>query len=55
MEKQQPLLHQDWYDSQMQWLNKNHISNITQVHSGHFVQLDQPQKVCNELQNILND
>ena len=53
MEKEHPLT-EDWYESQKQWLNKNPKSVIMQVRSGHFVQLENPQVVCNELKNIVS-
>ncbi|GEM_PF-481439 len=48
MEKDHPLK-EDWYASQMQWLNKNQNSKIIQVSSGHFIQFEKPQKVCDAL------
>lgn len=53
MEKKQPLI-EDWFESQKQWLNKNPHSKMSQVNSGHFIQIVQPQKVCAELQTLLS-
>lgn len=53
MEKRHPLK-EDWYTSQKQWLNKNPSSKIIRVTSGHYVQLNKPQKVCDELKGLLN-
>jgi pimeloyl-ACP methyl ester carboxylesterase len=49
MEKDKPLK-EDWYRSQKQWLNANTQSKIITVDSSHFIQLDQPQIVCEQLQ-----
>ncbi len=54
MEKKHPL-EEDWYISQKQWLNKNHMSKIILVSSDHFIQLQKPQKVCGELKKILSN
>lgn len=54
MEKEHPLK-EDWYTSQKQWLNKNYLSKIIQVSSEHFIQLERPQKVCNELRKISDE
>lgn len=54
MRKMHPLK-EDWYISQEQWLNENRMSKIIQVHSDHFIQLEKPQEVCNELKRLLND
>lgn len=54
MEKDHPLK-EDWYSSQKQWLNKNPKSKIIRVSSDHFIQLEKPQKLCDELKNILSN
>lgn len=54
MEETHPLK-EDWYTSQKQWLNKNPSSKIIRVSSDHFIQLEKPREVCNELQKLLND
>ena len=53
MEKEHPLK-ENWYTSQIQWLNKNHMSKIIRTPSDHFIQLKEPQKVCNTLKKIVN-
>lgn len=45
-------LKEDWFTSQKQWLNKNPNSKIFQVKSGHFIQLNRPKIVCNEIQYL---
>lgn len=42
----------DWFNSQKQWLNKNPDSKIFQVKSGHFIQIDRPNIVCDQLKKI---
>lgn len=51
MEKDKPLK-EDWYTSQKQWLNTNPQSRIITETSGHFIQLEQPQAVCDQLKQI---
>ncbi len=51
MELEKPI-DKDWYMNQKQWLNKNSRSNIYRVTSGHFIQFDQPDFVCNIITNI---
>jgi len=53
MEKEHPLK-EDWYKSQQQWLNTNYRSKIIRVSSDHFIQLETPQKVCDELKMVAN-
>lgn len=53
LEKSHPIK-EDWYNSQKQWLNNNPHSKIFQVQSGHFIQIEQPQLICNELQQLVN-
>ncbi|MDD3266599.1 MAG: alpha/beta hydrolase [Burkholderiales bacterium] len=48
MEKDKPLK-EDWYTSQKQWLNDNPRSKIIAVNSSHFIQIDQPLVVCEQL------
>jgi len=43
----------DWYKQQQQWLNKNPNSKIMKVHSGHFIQLEHPKLVCEQLQKLV--
>lgn len=51
MEMEQPI-DRDWYISQQQWLNKNSNSRIYKVVSGHFIQMDNPDFVCNIMTKI---
>ena len=51
MELKKPI-NKDWYNNQKQWLNKNSHSKIYRVTSGHFIQLDQPDFVCDIITNI---
>ena len=44
----------DWYSQQKQWLNKNPNSKIFQVKSGHFIQIDRPNIVCQQLNHLVN-
>ena len=43
----------DWYTSQMQWLNKNPQSKIFQAQGGHFLQLDRPKLMCQQLKKLI--
>jgi hypothetical protein len=36
-----------------QWLNQNPGSTIFNVHSGHFIQLDHPKLICQQLNRIV--
>lgn len=53
MERDKPL-EEDWYLGQKQWLNSNPQSKIITVKSSHFIQLEQPQVVCDQLKQIVN-
>lgn len=48
MEKNAPI-EGDWFKQQQQWLNKNANSKIMRVKSGHFIQLQHPKLVCQQL------
>lgn len=52
MEKEKRI-EEDWYDSQKQWLNHNPNSKIMRVISNHFIQLEQPQTVCQQMKKII--
>ena len=52
MEKEKPLIG-DWFEQQKQWLNKNSQSKIFQVNTGHFIQLEEPYAICDQIKNIL--
>ena len=43
----------DWYTSQMQWLNKNPQSKIFKAQGGHFLQLDRPKLMCQQLKKLV--
>jgi pimeloyl-ACP methyl ester carboxylesterase len=43
-----------WFEKQKAYLNSNSKSKIIQIESGHFIQLEQPQVVCDQLKQILN-
>lgn len=53
MDKEHPL-QEGWYESQKQWLNDNSSSKALRVSSGHFIQLEEPQIICNEITEIVN-
>ena len=42
-----------WYKQQACWLNKNPHSKIIQVKSGHFIQLQHPELVCDQLKKLV--
>ena len=42
-----------WYALQKQWLNQNPNSIIFRVHSGHFIQLDRPKLICEQLNKLV--
>lgn len=44
----------NWYLQQQQWLNDNPHSKILKVHSGHFIQLDQPKVICEQIEILAN-
>ena len=54
MEKLDPLKSGDWYNSQKNWLNKNLHSKIITVVSGHFIQLDRPRYVCEQIKALVD-
>lgn len=54
MEKEHPLK-ENWYKNQKQWLNKNKQSQIYSVSSSHFIQIEQPQLVCDKIKDLLSD
>lgn len=53
MEKNAPVKG-DWYQLQRQWLNKNPQSEIIQVKSSHFIQLDHTELICKQIGKLLN-
>ena len=54
MEYKVKPIKEDWYASQKQWLNNNPDSKIFQVKSGHFIQVDRPNVVCNQIQKLVS-
>src|SRR5579863_1248544 len=53
MENKVKPIQEDWYTSQKQWLNKNTMSKIFTESSGHFIQLEKPDLVCNQIKDLL--
>ena len=47
-----PYTQDDWFDGQKKWLNDNSKSRIFQVDSGHFIQLDMPEIICNQIRDL---
>lgn len=54
MEKHAPITG-DWFTQQKQWLNHNPLSKIMSVNSGHFIQMDQPAVVCEQLKKLVKN
>lgn len=52
MDKNAPIKG-NWYKLQHQWLNKNPNSKILNVHSGHFIQLEHPKLICEQLNELV--
>ena len=42
-----------WHALQKQWLNHNPHSIIFQVKSGHFIQIDRPELICEQLNKLV--
>lgn len=53
MEKNAPV-EGDWYLQQKEWLNENTDSKIIRVQSSHFIQLDQPKVVCEQIKVLVD-
>jgi pimeloyl-ACP methyl ester carboxylesterase len=53
MEKNAPIKG-DWYEQQQQWLNKNPESKIIKVEGGHFIQLEHPEVVCEQIKALVD-
>lgn len=49
MEYKERPIKGDWMMQQKQWLNKNPKSKIFQLKSGHFIQIDQPDIICDQI------
>ena len=43
----------DWYTLQKQWLNQNPNSIIFQVQSDHFIQMDRPKLICEQINKLV--
>ena len=43
----------DWYGLQKQWLNQNPNSIIFQVEGDHFIQIDRPKLICEQLNKLV--
>lgn len=43
-----------WLDQQKSYLNLNPYSKVITVDSGHFIQLEQPKLVCDQIINLIN-
>ncbi len=48
-----PYTQDDWFDGQKQWLNGHSKSRIFQVDAGHFIQLDMPEIICNQIRDLI--
>ena len=55
MENKVKPLKEDWYSSQKQWLNNNTKSTIIVEKSDHFIQLQQPEAVCEQIRYLVNN
>ena len=42
-----------WFDLQKQWLNKNKLSQIIKIKSGHFIQIEHSRFVCDKIKMLL--
>lgn len=54
MQKNAPIKG-NWYNQQKQWLSTNPHSKIMKVNSGHFIQLEHPKLVCNEIGKVISE
>ena len=43
----------DWHALQKQWLNQNPHSRILSAQSGHFIQMERPKLVCEQLNQLI--
>lgn len=51
MERNAPIKG-DWYQLQQQWLNNNPNSKIIKVNSGHFIQENRPEVICEQIRAL---
>lgn len=43
-----------WLEQQELYLNRNPYSRVIKIDSGHFIQLEQPKLVCDQIINLIN-
>ena len=43
----------DWYTLQKQWLNQNQNNLIFQAQINHFIQIDRPKLICEQLNKLV--
>lgn len=43
----------DWHSLQKQWLNQNSNSAIVKADGGHFIQIEHPKLVCNQVNKLV--
>lgn len=53
VEKNSPIKG-DWAKQQKQWLNKNPDSKVIDVEGGHFIQIEHPEVVCEQLKTLVD-
>jgi len=53
MEKNAPIKG-DWEQQQIQWLNRNSNSQLVKIDSGHFIQLEHPELVCEQIKTLVD-
>ena len=49
------LIKESWLENQKQYLNENSYSKVITVNSGHFVQLENPDLVCNQIRELIKN
>ena len=45
----------NWYRLQKQWLNQNPNSTILRAQGGHFIQIEHPNLVCNQINELVKE
>ncbi|MBX9598250.1 MAG: alpha/beta hydrolase [Burkholderiales bacterium] len=48
------LIKEPWLENQKAYLNKNQLSQIITTNSGHFIQLDNPKLVCEQIKKLVD-
>ena len=43
----------NWHSLQKQWLNQNPNSTIVKAYGGHFIQIERPKLVCNQVDKLV--